>query len=42
VKATLERLWRANRLTIAQLARAVTLGWVTQEEADAIKELTRE
>lgn len=41
MKATLERLWKLNRLTEAQLNRAVTLGWVTQAEANAIKELSR-
>lgn len=37
MKTVLTRLWQAGRLTEDALARAVTLNWVTTEEANEIK-----
>lgn len=33
----LTALWAAGRLTEAQLAAAVTRGWITPEQADGIR-----
>lgn len=35
---SLERLKKAGKLTDAKIARAVTLGWITEEEAETLKE----
>jgi hypothetical protein len=42
MKATLLRLWITNRLSIAQLEKAVRLGWITQADADEIAATPRE
>jgi hypothetical protein len=34
-------MWRQNRLTVEQLARLVTLGKLTQEQADEIAAVAR-
>jgi len=37
MKAVLTRLWQSGRLTEEALQRAVTPGWVTTQEAHAIR-----
>jgi hypothetical protein len=42
MKETLTRLWLANRLTVAQLEKAVRLGWITEADADEIAATPRD
>lgn len=34
---TLMRMWKQGKLTEAQVDRAVELGWITEQQAETIK-----
>lgn len=34
---TLMRMWKQGKLTEAQIDRAVELGWITEQQAETIK-----
>jgi hypothetical protein len=42
MKETLKRLWLANRLTVAQLEKAVRLGWITEADAAEIRGISED
>lgn len=39
---TLLRMWKKGRITEAKIDRAVELGWITEDQAKAIKATPRE